>query len=167
MIKYINIFVISIVVFFLFIDCDGGLEPPSDEIKSIKSYIRGYVHFEDDGETWPSIDSINDLRVVVFKNYPPGNILVEVSEKNAIFSEGLNSFVDSAFFQIEIKEPPVEWKYIVVAQQYETNLMSWRAIGVYNLDGDHEEPAPLFVEQDTSYSISINVDFNNLPPQPF
>lgn len=150
--------------FVMLISCDGGLEPH----KAVElSFIRGKIYYKNGKDNWPPIDSVKDMRVVVFKDYPPKDILTEVTAGNAIFTqESTGTMVDSSDFEIIIKNPPLTFNYIVVAQNY-GSIFEWRAVGVYTLDGDMSKPAPLKVEQGKSYFITIDVDFNNLPPQPF
>jgi hypothetical protein len=167
--KYVNWIIIcsSIIALTVIFGCDGGLEPEKKEVVDTKGYISGHVHFMDSGETWPPRDSVVELRVVAFKNYPPGNILAELFAGNAVYSDTLELFVDSASFEIVIEKPPVEYKYIVAAQRYNDSLTAWKAIGVYSLDGNPENPRQISVESGKTYPTDIYVDFNKLPPQPF
>jgi hypothetical protein len=43
--------------------------------------------------------------------------------------------------------------------------MDWRVVGIYSLIKD--SAATLKIEQGKTYNIKINVDFKNLPKQPF
>lgn len=158
----------KILLFFtlviLFTGCDGGLEPH----KAIElSYIRGKIFYKNGKDKWPPIDSVKDMRVVAFKDYPPKDILTEVTGGNAIFTqESTGIMVDSSEFEIIIKDAPVKFNYIVVAQNY-GSIFEWRAVGVYTTTGDVNKPSSLLVEQGKSYYLNLTVDFNNLPPQPF
>ena len=53
--------------------CDHGLKPTEEESSSITG-ISGLITYQN----WPAPDSLKDLRLVVFKNYPPDNIFNEV-----------------------------------------------------------------------------------------
>ena len=144
--------------------CDEGLAPPPPIIPAT---ISGRIIYISGTKDWPPSDSVKDIRIVAFKVYPPQNIFTEITNGNAYFSESLPMFIDSTDFTLSITKPPVEIKYIVVAQQY-GNLFEWRAIGVWTLSGDMSKPSSLSIKQGDKYeNININVDFKNLPPQPF
>lgn len=145
--------------------CDGGLHPPEP---IPKSYIAGTVYFINDLSDWPPADSILEIRVVAFKTYPPKDIISEIINKQAYFTiDTLPRFVDSARYYIDIPDAPTIIQYIVVAQRYGT-IMEWRAIGVWTLSGDKTKPSELNIDWGMHFdSINIEVDFKNLPPQPF
>jgi hypothetical protein len=150
-------------ILILLYSCDEGLAPPPPVIPAI---ISGRIVYKK-GIPWPPSDSVKDIRLAVFKTYPPANIIEELTNGNAYFSESLPLFVDSADFKLIIPKPPVLIKYIVAAQQY-GSLFEWKAIGVWTLTGDAEKPSELMIQQgDSIPDIRINVDFQNLPPQPF
>jgi hypothetical protein len=141
--------------------CDSGLRPEPDKT----SYLKGTILYVDSLANWPPADSIKDLRAVAFKNFPPASLLEEVLTGRAYFTlESLPTFVDSANFTLEIKDAPVTLNYIAVAQQF-GGLMDWRVVGIYSLIKD--SAATLKIEQGKTYNIKINVDFKNLPKQPF
>lgn len=145
----------------LFASCDGGLDPT--QTQEVTGYIKGTLHFKNN---WPPADSVKDIRVVAFKNYPPVGILEEVLGGSAFYTmESLPFFLDSTGFTIEIPEPPMTVKYLVVAQQY-GGLMDWRAIGVLN-SGDMTKPTEFTINKGEKKYYDIYVDFENLPPQPF
>lgn len=155
------------IFFFLLIfsfACNEGLQPPPPVAKS---YISGLVTYIKGKDKWPPQDSVVDIRVVAFKNYPPEDILGEITKGEAFFTNSLPFFVDTSSFFLEIPKPPVTLNYIVVAQQY-ASLFDWRVIGVWTVSGDNTKPSSINVEPGKTYSgININVDFDNLPPQPF
>lgn len=159
---------IRLYIFFLLlifsIACDEGLQP-SPPIA--KSYLSGLITYIQGKDKWPPADSVIDIRVVAFKNYPPKNILEEITKGEAFFTNSLPFFVDTSSFFLEIPKPPITLKYIVVAQQY-ASLLDWRVVGVWTLSGDYTKPSSIDVEPGASYpGLNINVDFENLPPQPF
>jgi len=157
--RYLAILFVSIIV-----SCNGGLAPPPI---SDKSYIGGIITYVNGKNEWPPADSVIDIRVAAFKVYPPKDIITEITGGNAYFSVPLDMFVNSDTFNLEIPNPPEEIKYIVVAQQYGT-IFEWRAIGVWTLTGDASKPSSILIEPGKSYlDLDINVDFKNLPPQPF
>ena len=157
---------ILLITFFsiVLISCDGGLDPSQVKVKT--GYIKGTINYINGANNWPPSDSVKDIRVVAFKNYPPNGILEEVISGNAFYTLiSLPFFVDSSNFEIEIPEPPLNVKYLVVAQQF-GGLVDWRAIGVlYGISATN--PTEFTVNQGETKYVKINVDFNNLPPQPF
>ncbi|HPI19007.1 MAG TPA: hypothetical protein PKY56_01420 [Candidatus Kapabacteria bacterium] len=155
-----------IILFFSFlIACNEGLAPSE---KEQKTSINGIVHYINGKNNWPPTDSCFAVRIVAFKNYPPQNIIQELTEENAYFTlNSLPLFVDSSDFSLEIKNAPVELKYIVAALQYTKDLTSQKVIGVWSLNENKFEPSSIVIERGKSYSININVDFSELPPQPF
>lgn len=141
--------------------CDTGLRPEPDKT----SYLKGTIRYIDSLENWKSADSIKDLRVVAFKNFPPVSVLEEVIGGRAYFTmQSLPTFVKSSEFIIEIKDAPVTLNYIAVAQQF-GGLIDWRVVGLYSQIKD--SAAILKIEQGKTYNITIDVDFKNLPKQPF
>ena len=164
--NYLKLLVLIPIV--AFISCDGGLEPEPP------TFINLNIQFVEGAAAWPSPaenpdqDSIYDLRFVAFKSYPPQDILTELLSGNALFSESLPLFKDSIQFDFLIEEIPVDLKYLVIAWQYGENLTSdWRVAGVYTITGDVEEPGELNIDESGYYPVSIIVDWENLPPQPF
>ncbi len=155
------------VSFLLFPACDGGLEAPKDS----RTGLAGTVRYLGGAEAWPPADSIFDVRVVAFQNYPPENILVELLGGTAFFTpDSLPYFAQESEFLIELNDPlPERIEYLVVALQNGPSATSdWLAVGVYTESGDHSEPSALRIQPGTIIdNLVINVDFANLPPQPF
>lgn len=149
-----------------FISCDGGLAPKPE---SEKSFLSGVVIYKHGKTKWPPADSILAVRTVAFKKYPDSTgILNDIISGNAIFT--LNSmplFVDSSFFSFEITDAPAKFVYIAAVQQYDSLLTSQRVIGLYNISAEKHKPSELFIEPGKTYNITIEVDFDDLPPMPF
>ncbi len=159
-------FFLQLYIIFAFIlcSCNEGLAPPPP---IAKSFINGMITYKNGQDKWPPIDSVKDIRVVAFKNYPPKNIIAEITNGDAFFTESMPKFVDTSSYSIEFTKPPIYVKYLVVAQQT-GSFMEWRAIGVYTLSGDVSKPDSIYVSPGKVINnININVDFDNLPPQPF
>ena len=153
-----------ILLIFLITSCNEGLQPPPPVEKS---YITGLITYVNGKDNWPPPDSVIDIRVAAFKNYPPMDIITEITNGNAFFTETLPQFVDTSSYFLEIPEPPVTIEYLVVAQQYGT-LFEWLSIGVWTLSGDNTKPSSITIEPGKIYTgLNIIVDFNHLPPQPF
>jgi len=161
-------FVIIIYVILVAIySCDHGLRP-TEPIQSEKSGISGTIFYSN----WPTADSLYDLRLVVFKSYPPENIFEEISAGRAfvypaIGEESLPFYVDSTEYLMELN--PGHYEYVAVAQQYGSNLFTdWLAAGQYDtLSSDDLPTAITVVEGELLEEINIEVDFDSLPPQPF
>ncbi len=149
---------------FFITACNEGLQPqPPVE----KSFISGLITYVNGKDKWPPPDSVIEIRVVAFKNYPPKDIIAEITNGNAYFTEALPKFVDTSSYMLEISKPPQTIKYLVVAQQY-GSLFEWRSIGVWTLSGDNTKPSSITIEPGKTYTgLNITVDFDNLPPQPF
>ncbi|MFP4369219.1 MAG: hypothetical protein ACLFR2_06545 [Candidatus Kapaibacterium sp.] len=155
--KYFLLIIISI----LLASCGEGLQPPE------KSYLRGRVIFQNDSAGWPPPDSLNDLRIIAFKNFPPDDFLIEVLEGRAYFTdETLPFYSDTAEFELDINDAPVLLKYIAVAHQY-GSLLEWQAVGVYNETGVDTLHTQVMMELGANEYIEIKADFKKLPPQPF
>lgn len=162
--KFINLFVVIISIFFV-ISCDGGLEPLPLNQKTILSGTINYIKGKDH---WPLQDSVLAIRVAAFKKLPDSSIIGEIISGNAYFTqESLPLNVDSSNFSFEIKDAPVNLAYIAVVQQFDSLITSQKVIGIYTVTGDKTKPSQLSVEKGKTFSIKIDVDFDNLPPMPF
>jgi len=148
--------------------CDHGLKPV-DEPEIIKyTGLSGTIHYKN----WPPQDSVLLLKLVVFKKYPPVNIVSEVLAGSAItypeeLAEGLPYQADSTEFEMQLEAG--RYEYICVAQQYGNNIfMDWRVVGQYDITLQDTIPTAVTVAADSMVSgINIFVDFDSLPPQPF
>jgi hypothetical protein len=155
-----------LLVLLLLAGC-GGLDPT---VLPTEAYITGTVRFRG---AWPPVDSLQDLRVVAFQNYPPQDVLGEVLSGKALFTtERLPFCVDSAAYQLRVEKLPVTFRYIVVAQQYGPDLLRhWRVVGIYGCPPPADtacQPGSLQVQEAGRwYRADIEVDFEHLPPQPF
>lgn len=139
-----------------FASCEGGLEPPMDE-PNPTGVITGTITYT--GE-WPPEDSLKELRFVPLKSPPQTAQDIFADIDNLVFSEQLDFYVERDTFTVN-NVPNGVYVYNTVAQQYgERILQDWRPVGVYD-----ENNGMIIVEGDTS-SISIHVDFDNLPPFP-
>jgi len=158
----LKFFIFFITIFWLQY-CNHGLSPIPRP-----AGISGIITYQN----WPPPDSIKILKLVVFRNFPPGNIIEEVQSKRAIYyptvlTESLPQFVDSTEYRLAL-EPGV-YEYIVIAQQYgEIIETDWRVVGQYDTTAADTLPSAITVLADSILKdININVDFMNLPIQPF
>ncbi|HPD33705.1 MAG TPA: hypothetical protein P5545_02950 [Bacteroidota bacterium] len=149
-------------ILILLQSCNEGLSPQFEQ----KTVLQGKIVYTSGISSWPAKDSLKDLRVVAFKNFPPQNIVQEILSGSAYYTqESLPFYTDTTNFSIEIPDAPVLLKYIAVAQQY-GGLMEWRVIGVYKAQNS-DTASNLYINKSETKNITIYVDFNNLPPQPF
>lgn len=136
------------------VNCEGGLEPPIVE-PNPTGVITGVVTYS--GE-WPPADSLEDLRFVPLKSVPQTAQDIFADIQNLVFSEQLDYFVERDTFTVTDVSNGV-YVYNAVAQQYGPNLFAdWRPVGVYE-----ENDGIIIVDGDTT-SITVHVDFENLPP---
>ncbi len=143
--------------------CDQGLSP---EMASVDPGFSGTLRVV---SAFPPADSLRDLRVVAFKVYPPKDIVFEVLSGRAIFSESLKA--DTAAISYIVQQPGIEgtYPYVVVARQYGPDVMNdWHVVGVYTKTNDPKKPDEIVIHPNqVTRGIDINIDFYNLPPQPF
>lgn len=151
---------------FFHLSCQEGLDPTIDQAK--ESYIKGNVLVISGKSSWPSPDSILELRVVGFKRYPPQDIINEILSGEAYFTDTLPRFLDTISYILKIDKTPVELNYLVCAYRYGT-ILEWRVAGVYSDEMTFERtPKKLFVPSGKAIeNVDIKVDFRNLPKQPF
>ena len=149
-----------------FISCNEGLSPP---IVDDATLIKGKITFTSGLNSWPSLDSLKGIRVALFKNYPDSaNILNDLLSENLILTaDSVSYFVENYKFNHIVNKLPVKYNYICVAQNF-AGLLDWKVIGLYSINDDNLTPKKLTIIETGIYdNININVDFNNLPPQPF
>jgi hypothetical protein len=112
---------------------------------------------------------VRDLRVVVFRNYPPKDILSEVISGTAVFSDELPYGEGEMTYIITAAELASTFEYVAVAQNYGDDVFQdWRVVGVHTVTGDVNAPTTIDLADGRFLrEIDIDVDFYNLPPQPF
>lgn len=154
---------ILLLFFFLLNSCSEGLQVDIVE----DSYLRGTIYYKGGANSWP--DSVVAIRVGAFKTDDPSNFLNEVLLGNVYVDfNSLPLRVDSTNFELLIKDPPVELKYIAVALQKNLNIYEQTIVGLYSDSSDNTKPKTIRIEKGKSVNnIKIEVDFDNLPPQPF
>lgn len=158
-------FFIFVVCIVSFLNCDKGLSPYDKPPE--KSEISGTVYFKN----WPPPDSLFDIRVVIFREYPPQNIVGEILSGNAIFFPSQNDtipfYIDSLFYEMKL-EPGI-YEYLVVAHQFGTNFYKdWQVVGQYDITPQDSLPTSIHLDEGQLLTdLNIWVDFASLPPQPF
>jgi len=141
---------------------------PDENVPEITG-IEGTILFQN----WPPPDSLYDLRLVAFKNFPPENIFVEIITQQAyayppitVDTTWIPFYVDQAEFEFEL--PPGTYDYLVVAHRYGPNILEdWQAVGQYDTDSDSLPSSFTIVEGQLLKNIIILADFKQLPIQPF
>ncbi|MGO9480239.1 MAG: hypothetical protein ACLP05_00465 [Candidatus Kryptoniota bacterium] len=149
--------------------CGHGLEPPPAEL--VQPGFGGTVYFEN----WPHppADSVYDIRVVAFYNYPPQSIITAVLDGQVqVFPTiGIGTtpklFVDSMSYSFKVASPTV-FRYVAVAMEYGPNdEADWKAVGAYGYSHGVGAPDSVVIPPNTYVNgIDINVDFKNPPPNP-
>lgn len=162
----LSIKVILILIFLM--ACDHGLQPV-DKDTLMHSTISGTIYYKN----WSAVGTIEDLRLIVFPDYPPGDIRTEVLSQRATVFPALGEAglpfpdIDSTEYMFEIK--PGTYEYLVVAQRYGPDPFNdWRAVGQYDTLGGDQKPTTITVQGgELLDQLNIVVDFDSLPPQPF
>jgi hypothetical protein len=155
------------------VGCDEGLKPPPPP-----TILSGTITYVGGRASWPPADSVLNLRLVAFKEFPPRDIFGEIIMRRAYYTpEGLTldstlaKFAERTAYSIEIPDPaPEELQYIAVVMLVNPQILlpsSWRVVGIHNVNGDNTRPARLRVTPNAENRADIRVDFRNLPPQPF
>ena len=135
--------------------CEGGLEPPPPEPEPV-GVIKGTVTYSG---TWPPHEQVVDLRFVPLKSIPLTPLDIFADLENLRFSNRLlfNVEVDT-FIVTELRDGL--YLYNAIARQASDNIFNWSPLGLYE-----ENDGIIIVNRDTT-TITIHVDFDNLPPFP-
>ena len=158
--------VVFVVCMLFFWCCEQGLSPET-AVQQLPPYgIKGVVYFKN----WPPADSIRDLRLAALKNSPSSDVINEILQGRARYTETLVPYgADSIVYQLILTPLATGiFPYVAVAQQFGPNLQKdWRVVGVYYKGGDTTMPGAVDVPADSIVPmINISVDFLHLPPQP-
>jgi len=159
----------------VFLSCDGGLSPTPPP----KPGISGTIYFAKG--TWPgtpaSPDSLANLWLFASQEYPLDSAIVF----NGLFSipptiylypsfaSNLPFYVDSVQYYFEL--PVGVYKYIGVIQHISPDYSTIRSLRVAGFcvdPADSSQPLQAVVRDGVVTSgINVNVNFHNLPRQPF
>jgi hypothetical protein len=160
--RIIIIFIFSISTFLS--GCSHGLEPPTTQLG-----FGGTIYFV---SPWPHppTDSVYDIRVVAFYNYPPQNIINEVLAGEAkvyppLVASAPTLFVDSLTYSFDLDSSST-FQYVAVAMQYDSVLTDWKVVGAYGYKRGVGSPDSVVVQNTFVNGINIDVDFKNTPPTP-
>lgn len=142
---------------------DHGMSPVTE---AETAGFSGTITFR---STWPPQDSVRDLRIAAFRNYPPKDILSEIIGGSAVFSDKLPFGVTKIDYRVQSASLSGSYAYVVVAQNYGPDpFQQWKAVGVYAITGDVTKPTAIDLGSGRFLrAIDVEVDFINLPPQPF
>ncbi len=158
-----RLFLLMTFSLFLF-GCNHGLAPIT-----VQPGFGGTVRFV---SAWPPADSVLNLRVVAFRDYPPQNIITEVTSGSAlvyppIAASSLPTFVDSVTYSFTLDSAST-FKYLAVVMQYGSNILQdWEVVGAYGYSHGAGTPKQVIVSQNNFLNgIDFDVDFKNLPPNP-
>jgi hypothetical protein len=159
--------IVTILASFFLFSCDEGLKPLS-EIPIGNSYVSGTINYVGNISDWPPDSSFKSFghRLILLEDLPDTtNLLAVVLSGKALFTDVLPLKVASNTFSINLASTPISFKYVAVAQNY-GELTDWRVLGLYS--NDNKNPKTLTIPSNSFINnLVINVDFKNLPPQPF
>jgi hypothetical protein len=153
-----------------FCGCDKGLGPLNEV-----SGFGGHIRFHN----WPPADSVRDLRVVAFTEFPAdsGGILAQLIAGRAnvypqVGNKGLPLFQDDIAYNFTTEGTTLQpgvYQYVVLAQQYGPNIFTdWKPAAVYTLDPATFQPAPVRVLlHKITPGIDLDADFHRPPPKPW
>ena len=133
--------------------CDQGFSPPEEKSPGTIAGVISYTG------RWPAPDSLHDLRFVAMRFVPADTADFLQLNKMAI-SNTLAFDVSADSFRIE-NVSPGPFFYSGVAQQFSSNLLAWRPIGLYDKNEGVFE-----VKSAETVNLEIFVDFGNLPQFP-
>jgi len=161
----------SLILFgMVFSSCTHGLEPP--RVPKVQPGFGGTVYFV---SPWPHppVDSVYDIRVVAFYNYPPQNILTAVLNSQVLVYPPIGPgtapklFVDSMSYLFDVTSATT-FKYVAVAMEYGPNYETdWKVVGAYGYSHGIGAPDSVVIPANTFLNgTDVNVDFKNPPPNP-
>jgi hypothetical protein len=154
-----------IIIGVLISGCSHGLAPPS--APQMQSGFGGTVYFT---SPWP--DSVYDIRIVAFYDYPPRNIVNEILSGQAKVYPPINGTpfqlpVDSVTYLFSLDSAST-FQYVAVAMRFGQNLYTdWKVVGAYGYSHGVGSPKSVVVPEGVFVNgINIYVDFQNSPPTP-
>jgi hypothetical protein len=161
-----------LLLLFVLTSCEQGLAPESPPQQGTSDHgIAGTIYFQN----WPPPDSVKNLAIVAFREYPQGDLLSEVLRQNPPFilispPDIPYGASDTAYILVFDSSPPGMYEYIAIGQRFGPELFNsnhWRVAGVYYSPGDTTQPGSVLVSENIIVQgIDIYVDFNNPPPPP-
>lgn len=136
--------------------CDHGLTPPAEPPVGT---IRGLLTYRDARPTWPSRDSLQDLRFVAMR-FVPQDTADLLQLNRIVFSEPLDRYVAADTVVIDDVATGT-FVYTGVAQKYGPDVFAWRPVGLYEAQGGVFQ-----VRAGETTDVAVYVDFRDVPPFP-
>ena len=133
--------------------CESGIAPPPD---SVGGTIVGSVNYSG---SWPSADSVRDLRFVALRFVPVDT--TDFLQLNRMeVSRRLEYGVESDTFTISDVQPGL-FPFSGVARQITANIFSWAPVGLVSDNGGIIE-----LSDAETLRVSVAVDFEDIPAFP-
>lgn len=166
-------YLVLIILCLLLAACDGGLAPPPP----LELGFSGTVYFTPG--SWPPSDSLISLLIFASQVYPLDSAKVYsglFGSPSTIFaypslSGSLPFYVDSLSYSFPLRSGT--YKYVGVIQQTNSDLAGhgirvFRVVGFYKDSINLSQPGVVVVNDSAQVKgVNIDIDFRNLPPQPF
>ena len=151
---------LPIALAFCLLRCDGGLQPSVEQAAA--GSFSGLITYHH----WPPIDSLKNLRIVAFRQYPVPSIVSAVLQNLAAVYPPITDtalvpyYVDSLRYRFPLQA--TTYQLVVIAQQYGPNLyQDWRVVGEYDSASIAATPLSLTVPPNADLpDINIEVDFS-------
>lgn len=146
--------------------CDQGLSPESKEPET--TGVSGTVQFIN----WPPPnspppDSVFDIRLILFPNFPPADFADEIISGRAVVFPGLTDEklplpLDNLNYEIPLA--PGTYEYFAVAHQYGSNLFNdWQVVGHYDTTLQDTLPTPIQITEGRMLrDINILANFDSI-----
>ena len=140
------------------IGCDHGLEPPADPETG---FIHARIQYEGGLASWPSPDSLTDLRFVAMQ-FVPRDTSDFIQLNRMVFSDRLQYDVAEQDITLAGVETGT-FVYSGVAQKFGPGLFEWRPVGLIT---DNEGIFVVSANETTSVDIVVDFDEPPLFPPP-
>ncbi len=133
--------------------CDHGLEPPD---RDAVGALRGTITYTG---TWPSADSLFDLRFVGMR-FTPRDTSDFLQLNRMVISSGLRRNVAQDTFFIDGIDEGV-LVYNGIAEKFGPGILDWRPAALFAGDD-----GTILIREGEIATIQIDVDFSTRPPFP-
>lgn len=153
---------------FLQLSCDGGLTLPPD----VQPGIEGTITVS--GQ-WPPVDSVESLLLFASQVFPldSSKVVAGIIDGRISIYPSLTGSLPRNFSsqQFSMPLPPGTYLYVGLLQRHGdiiVNAESYTVVGVLRDDVNPMNPRTVIVRDfEVISGLTIQVDFYNLPPQPF
>ena len=145
--------------------CDNGLTPG----KIVSPGFGGFIRCLSD---IPSGDSLFDIRVAAIPYDPRDSsvysIFRDVFSGVISFSPQELTLQSKGVIEYTLFTDPKVFRYVGIVYQFSDSIFAWKVLGFYGFSGPNTTPLELEVPPGKFiHGVNFDVDFNNLPPQPF